>query len=90
MNLDEHAASGVAACVNADYGCCEDGITPAEGLDRAGCLLQEDSIPHAFCVDSEYGCCADQVTPALGPFGEGCAISQCHVSIIIYGGMLNC
>ncbi|XP_021340999.1 papilin-like isoform X4 [Mizuhopecten yessoensis] len=51
-------------CVVSQYGCCRDGVTPADGPDNYGCP--------DHCVRSEFGCCEDQVTAATGPNEEGC------------------
>jgi len=43
------------------YGCCDDGVTIAEGPRGEGC----PSVSQ-LCRDSQFGCCPDGVTAAVG------------------------
>lgn len=56
-------------CSTSDWGCCEDGLTVADGPNGEGC---------AGCAQSEHGCCPDAFTPASGPELEGCG---CEASL---------
>lgn len=54
-------------CEENQYGCCEDGITPAHGPNREGC-----------CLATQHGCCPDNIRPAQGPNLEGIFILKCN------------
>jgi hypothetical protein len=73
----------VGGCKGTMYGCCPDGLTPAEGLRLEGCP-SKDPIPRGSCIEAPYGCCVDGLTPAQGPFNLGCPHYTCKVS------QLNC
>ena len=52
---------GCYTCDSYEFGCCEDGLTPASGKDFEGC----------GCESSIYGCCLDGST-ATGDNFMGC------------------
>jgi len=45
------------------YGCCDDGVTMAEGPRGEGCPFISQ-----LCRDTQFGCCPDGVTAAEGKF----------------------
>ncbi|XP_047994781.1 papilin-like isoform X5 [Leguminivora glycinivorella] len=49
------------ACSTSEFGCCDDGDTPAHGPNKLGC-----------CLLTPHGCCPDNYQPATGPNQEGC------------------
>lgn len=52
-------------CNETQYGCCEDGVSPASGENFEGC-------PESQCDQTLFGCCSDNKTPAEGNDNEGC------------------
>ncbi|KAK5917387.1 hypothetical protein CgunFtcFv8_012281 [Champsocephalus gunnari] len=76
-------------CSQSSYGCCQDGVTPAQGPSRQGCaeysapaLTTAPSLPSenaAQCKLTTYGCCYDRTTPAGGPNGESCPNPPNHI-----------
>ncbi|XP_069951755.1 papilin isoform X1 [Cherax quadricarinatus] len=63
-------------CEATEFGCCQDGITPASGPFQKGCPRVET------CKDTVHGCCPDDATPAHGPDNRGCpGISLCENSL---------
>ncbi len=56
-----------AVCEDSEFGCCPDGVTPAEGPGHSGCNAID-----ASCAASFYGCCPDGVKAARGPGFQGC------------------
>uniref|UniRef100_A0A7M5VFX9 Papilin n=1 Tax=Clytia hemisphaerica TaxID=252671 RepID=A0A7M5VFX9_9CNID len=63
-------------CHNKKFGCCQDGVTSAQGSSFEGC---PDTAKQ--CEDTEFGCCQDLKTPAQGPNGKGCPrqASKCEI-----------
>jgi hypothetical protein len=68
------------------YGCCPDGISPADGPNLENCNINKpDSLNNsslAFidksCESTEFGCCSDFMV-AKGPNKEGCIDYSCRV-----------
>ena len=71
-------------CWSTEYGCCSDGLTPAQGPHGQGCenceetpccddqrTLSEGQLS-CDCSRSAYECCPDGTTPAAGPKFLGC------------------
>lgn len=60
-------------CKESLFGCCPDGVSPAQGENEEGCPV----IP---CEETLFGCCtSDNKTAALGNDDEGCP-APCTVS----------
>ena len=55
------ASDGVLRMQETRYGCCDDGVTIAEGPRDEGCPTIS-----WLCRDSQFGCCPDGVTAAAG------------------------
>ena len=62
-------------CKTTEFGCCYDGVTPAEGPFGKGCPTPET------CAETKYGCCPDGVSPAKGPKNEECPDQHCNESL---------
>ena len=63
---------GCNICDNFPHGCCEDGLTPAQGPDMEGC----------GCESSKYGCCLNG-SKAKGENFMGCLSvpgENCHLN----------
>lgn len=54
-------------CLESEFGCCPDGVSPATGPKDRGC-------PPSLCEQTIFGCCPDKVTPAMGNDFEGCPV----------------
>lgn len=53
-------------CKESRYGCCPDGLSPAQGNNNEGCPVEP-------CADTLFGCCAsDNKTAAQGNDQDGC------------------
>ncbi|XP_013066274.2 uncharacterized protein LOC106054791 [Biomphalaria glabrata] len=72
------AVSHTGSCSYSKYGCCPDGITPAEGYGNKGCYAPPNDYPTkpltnvGGCKNTRYGCCPDGRTPASGYGNKGC------------------
>ncbi|CAL1535864.1 unnamed protein product [Lymnaea stagnalis] len=56
-------------CRGTQYGCCDDGRTPAGGPNKENCV---NAGFVGGCAGTRYGCCSDGVTSAAGDNGEEC------------------
>ncbi len=77
------------------FGCCPDGISPADGPNLENCIIKtdeytDDNLNHTSlvnvdksCESTEFGCCSD-FTQAKGPNKEGCIDYLCRVSFLFY------
>lgn len=72
-------------CRTSIFGCCPDGITPAEGPNYENCSskTESESETKINCETTEFGCCSDEITPAKGPFQDGCIDYSCRVKLIL-------
>ena len=85
-----HGPNKEGCCLNTEFGCCPDNISPAEGPDNKGCgceftehgccpddttTARGPNFEGCGCVSTENGCCPDKFTPSPGPNMEGC---PCH------------
>ncbi|KAL8614574.1 hypothetical protein ACOMHN_066716 [Nucella lapillus] len=77
---DNSGVSGDAACRRSPYGCCADGVTPAQGRRRKGCPESEVARPQKKCEQSYYGCCPGSDVAASGPNHAGCQSSSASSS----------
>ncbi|KAK0055883.1 extensin [Biomphalaria pfeifferi] len=80
--------SHTGSCSYSTYGCCPDGITPAEGYGNKGCYPSNDYSPKpqpnqydytskpptyvGGCISTRYRCCPDGRTAASGYGNKGC------------------
>ena len=62
-------------CKTTVFGCCYDGITPAQGPFAKGCPIPET------CKETKYGCCPDEVSAATGPKNQGCPEQHCEETL---------
>ncbi|KAJ9585100.1 hypothetical protein L9F63_020556, partial [Diploptera punctata] len=56
-------------CEETEFGCCPDGVSPAEDKNYKGC-------PPSFCAETLFGCCPDGIHIAEGNDLEGCEMPK--------------
>ena len=76
-----------SVCEDYLFGCCDDGVTRAQGPNKEGC--SENEIDTG-CAASYYGCCPDGVKPATGPAYQGCPGVLPHVPKTCVNSLYGC